>query len=979
MKKVCSPLALLLSACVLLATACMRHQLSYLQPEIPNGGRAVAISVHPSNDSKIVVASETGGLFLTQNGGGKWTQVSGSGTFFFADVQHWQPNPDIVIAVAQADTRTVSAGGIWRSTNGGSYWERVPVTPPSGFLSPPPPGCSNGFGAFCLDLEPGTNKLWAGTSCGLAFSTDGGATWDFQPTGTFLSSPEKVSAVVAPAAGHLKILTSQGLKVTENGGTTWSVSKPNTPGGSPIIGIHNQIAVSPFNHRHIFWTFNYWEWVERDKKSYPHTQLHLSSDNGASWSLVMEVPFIGRPPFVRVANALANTPDRFDLYFSDGGCTFQRTSVTNGSPPVVSGAWSKLVLDHCDPSDLAFRGDKKTPLLLATDGGLHITSDRGASWRMDGAGKRGYNALQMTEVTGQLHDDRKRSDLYFATQDNHIWASPDNGANWVANICCEGFFLNISREPTAPQWTKITGVSCAGCSNFTAGHLLTGATAFPNPPKNAGNPCLIEPGAYIQHSQHPGIPGNVFCLTENSGTTWTARYGFPEQVSDLSKISNTHVGNPVIFTAVESPGSSGNIGIKRIVGVYGTGDPVVSNVSGFGSLGIFATMFAWYKPFGVHPFNPNHLIVPDIIDQVVKVTRDGGATWTVDASLTKLVTNGGEFKFNWGQFGQISTIAFDPEHPCNILVGTVQAGIFRSEDEGLTWEKVPYSEQLPLVSSFYFMGNDEVAVSTYGRGLWKLDYGGGKKCYLVELPPFEIPLPHPGYDDYIVYHKGVLFPLRDMVKPEACSACTFLLAEGGWLTDFNVAPGTDEVKNVSLNTGELRAYDLEGKQADLLVQVHRSAGPGDFGGDKGLVALLKNKEVKVKGLLLEGNIFKGAILAQEDISLEQLPKTVPPAPQVRMAAGKGSGILPMVDDGMLELEGFGFDPSAPIEFFLDGEKMDLQVEPRFDSNGNFTIRIPIAAALGAHVLLVRQETMGTLLEDALTIMVKVRDEPKEGH
>src|SRR6185503_4198410 len=44
---------------------------------IANGGRAVAIAVHPADDARLVVASETGGLFVSADRGQTWRQTSG--------------------------------------------------------------------------------------------------------------------------------------------------------------------------------------------------------------------------------------------------------------------------------------------------------------------------------------------------------------------------------------------------------------------------------------------------------------------------------------------------------------------------------------------------------------------------------------------------------------------------------------------------------------------------------------------------------------------------------------------------------------------------------------------------------------------------------------------------------------------------------------------------------------------------------------
>src|SRR6185312_1795806 len=145
--------------------------------------------------------------------------------------------------------------------------------------------------------------------------------------------------------------------------------------------------------------------------------------------------------------------------------------------------------------------------------------------------------LQLTEVIGQFHKDNKSVDLYFATQDNDIWTSPDGGATWPTNRCCEGFFLNIPRAYYPPDKTKLTGVSCAGCGNFMSDQLLANQQGFPNPPNDNGNPRLLKPGNYIHNTKDPANAGSTFVLSTDTGASWNSRYFFSEEVRDLSQIT----------------------------------------------------------------------------------------------------------------------------------------------------------------------------------------------------------------------------------------------------------------------------------------------------------------------------------------------------------------------------------------------------------------------------------------------------------
>jgi hypothetical protein len=103
----------------------------------------------------------------------------------------------------------------------------------------------------------------------------------------------------------------------------------------------------------------------------------------------------------------------------------------------------------------------------------------------------------------------------------------------------------------------------------------------------------------------------------------------------------------------------------------------------------------------------------------MKVSANAGASWQVDAQLTALVRNNGEFLFG----GQAHTAAFDPTNSLRALVGTEAAGIMATFDGGTSWMQVPGSRAIPAITSFSFDEvRAEVLIATYGRGLWKMGW-----------------------------------------------------------------------------------------------------------------------------------------------------------------------------------------------------------------------------------------------------------------
>jgi hypothetical protein len=733
--------------------------------------------------------------------------------------------------------------------------------------------------------------------------------------------------------------------------------------------VHNAIGVSPLNPAHIFYAFQNWVWNEPAARWDGYTHLYRSWDGGATWGSLLDFSSLNRPPTVKVAQP--SDPTHYAVHFGDGGCTQESATVTHGTVPTVAG-WTAAVLDHCDTSDLAFSSsDGRTPLLLTSDGGVHRTRDSGAHWNLTGGGTGGYNALQITEVTGQLHRDRRNSDLYFATQDNEIWASGDAGVTWPAHVCCEGFHLNIWRDPLPADQTRLTGVDCGACFNFISGPLLTGFGGFPNPPNNAGSPRLLKPGAYVSNTVIPGLTGNIYDLTTDTGATWTPRYGFPEDPQDLPKVAGPQA-DPVTYTAIKLSGTTVDgdpiIGIKRVAGTLASGSPLLSNISSFGSLGIFATEFAWYKPFGVDPRDPNFLIAPDIVSNTVKVSGDAGATWATDTSLTNLVTRGGTFRFRSGPFTQVSSFGFDPDCAGHILVGTQQAGIMETFDRGATWRTLPGSDFIPLVSSFYFQGSGQVVVSSYGRGLWKHTYACPRR-FVPIVPDLVVAEP-------TIFWKGAKVPIRQIHNPDVCPVCGYFITEGGEILDFELDAETGAVRSVAMSGGGIRGFTWERKEVARSFQITQTDRLGELGGDAGLRAQVKAGSL-IKGLYLDGPILKGVILATREVEIQELPRTVALGPYVKVEVTQVEDREESRRSLIVVLRGSGFDPQRLLAITIDGKAVQLTVKPRFDAKGNFSVPLPPVVGVGGHTILVEQQGPQGTLRDATTFIIPLLDSEEE--
>lgn len=691
--------------------------VSQFQPSVKWGGRTVAIDVNPSNTAVAIAASESGGLFSTADSGATWSHIDTLQPFRMSDVKFAPSNPQIVIASALADGRTTNAGGIVRSVDGGATWQK-PAT------SNPP--CSSHANTFGITFGLEANDVFVGTDCGVAVSHDLGATW----THVALSRTLSISAT---GGGIVDTCSADGHhRSTDNGGT-FGAADPIGPAGSVQTcsgGAVHGIVTSPFEPNVLF-AVN-----PGPVTPAPNTcnatnpvrfqLLSESDDGGVTWTQIGQA-CPSRPPWVALNRSTDGIAGHFDLYFS-GGLDTRRETCTRFSGPdlrcTTLPTSPNVTSDHADHNGMAFTTSNTSNCAqyIVSDGGVHKTTDCGASWTITGAGNGGYNALQLYEIDGQVHPGH--TDVYMGTQDNDIWASGDDGATWGTEICCEGFFFQVSHSSASDAGQNVTGVACFGCSNFLTSAHFSGFGGWPNPSGTVtGNPFLVGPSEYVQFNQ-PSPPSNSLNLTTNTGGSWAAATTVAQSLSGRPYISGP-AANPTIYQAITKPG--GLVGLLKITGV-GTGTVTVSNAdTGLNSIGTYcmgAGTFVCPTVFGVDPNNPLHLIAADAGSNQMKVSTDGGASWTVDSVLTTLVTGNGQFLFAVPNVGvQVHAIFFDPANSNRILVGTEANGVVASLDGGQTWGSMFQSNQVPAITSFFFDEvQNNVLVSSYGRGLWKLAF-----------------------------------------------------------------------------------------------------------------------------------------------------------------------------------------------------------------------------------------------------------------
>ena len=908
-------------------------------------GRINSIAV---KDSTVIVATDTGGFFVSRDVAKKWEHIDGLPQTHGSTIKYVPGTTGTLIATTIDPMDQASQVGIWRSTDMGKTWSH-PSIPHTGDR------CSDRSTAWEIDIAPDSGIIFVGTSCGVAVSVDQGKTWTDR-------APQRAAFYAVAALGANRVIAGgpSGIFASSDNGLTWQHETSNI--GPVGVQDFHALGRNPKSSLEAYALID-------------GTTLYLTRDGGLTWMPLLNAPaagaYAGGIAFAR-ATSVSNG---IKLYIGDRYKIYGLTAPVSGGGFDYTGIWEKSTLDHDDPRDVAFSASGQ-PLYLATDGGFHGTIDSGGTWKLLGGAAAGLNALQITEVTGNTRV--WGGELYFGTQDNTLFASAEGGVSWDNNgVCCEGYYITTERVPS--DGDKITFEAQSPRFVGLADPLFRNVQAWPAAEPRAGAPTLIQHGVYVQyvHQQSNFSPG--LALTRDTGASWQQLVTFNEAERGLPKIagSNTPPSNLVVYQPIKTGFSGGmeEVKLARITGVL-DGSPRLTYpaMKNFGGIGVTPTMFAWYEVLITDPVNPDHLIAPDVINQQVKQSMDGGETWQDMPTLTALVTDSGRLPFRVdNRASQLSAGSMCPENPNRIIVGTQHGAAFLSLDAGLNWSEIPGSRQVVPATSVHWVSCDSAIISTYGRGLWQvrgLEYTTIDRlhcpdCWLqrdgVKLTP--IP-PTDGPDWGVILGKGRI------------TGVTFADS----ITTITVSPGSQV-----LGLGDARFKNR------LNIQ---EASQGKIKGVKRLKALT-NKGYGIMGVGFKGEHAIGLIVSKEPFQF-----VAPPTPVFTAIAPSEQPIRPSPIEGKpyirLECEhpiGGHCVVTADEQFKLRGENIQIvgteRIEVRVDEKEVIGAQ-PSAAGLlelpiephnwqqGAHTLKVVKITDGQeLVLDVTTFTVRHVDRGPE--
>jgi hypothetical protein len=893
--------------------------VSEAQPAFAWHGRAVAVTVSPWPLQFVVVASESGGLFQSLDGGANFQHIDplagdpGADVFIrmfrMRDVKYGPAfgdgRPPILIATGWPDSSVTNEGGIWYSYDFGARWTRASYTAP----------CTAREGAYGIAIDPITGQLYVGTDCGLAYSLDYGTNWsliNLSPGGD-----SRIFSVVAHDGVWVDVLGAAGVM-------RGVVAKSGVAFGSPILSGSRQLGqsvhsltVSPVESSEVFladvlgrcWEIHY-------------PQLQFNPSHYQPVSDVLASVGGGRDPWVAASPSVDGTS--YTLYFGAGeNDVLRQTITTKGGvyPRCKFGSWGPTTSHH-DPNGIAFstQPGNNCAQFLANDAGVFDTADCGATWLPIGRGRNaGYNALQIYDMAGEMVSSMSsgyHTELYIATQDNGITASGDDGKSWPTTIRDDSFHCQVARYSRGPGHNgNVITFADVNDFNDVSDPLLVSWRKWSNPILapgtawgNMGNPTLINwcvehhvYGTTIKTENHSvqsfiytNVNVNAMYITSSDGASYnlvvTDRnnwYSWPQASWNGYDIT--------LYQAYSRPG--GTIGLLRITGI--TADGRIGNTkikfadNGLGSIGLAVPGEGAYvlpPVFAVDPQDPSHLIAADIQSHNMKVSTDGGASWNTDAGMQQLTDLVGRFDARTGDryyefdiapsefYGsnpppggglplvQVRAIAFDPSHKNHIMVGTETAGLFRSTDGGRTWSRVANTENMVTAVTGFFFNDansnpnqplDEVWIATYGRGLWKMTYPRlvGDGFVIFQVGPATLTQWDGGC--WFQAPSGGCVQVTNVINSTNCPGCVAEVVVGGNITDMALDTN-GYVQAVTTDAGRMVVSTADGQEVSLQHPILSSTNLGAFIGCPACSNLVLTGG-NVRGLVLDHGQLKAII------------------------------------------------------------------------------------------------------------------------
>lgn len=736
----------------------------------PGIGRINAIIVDPNDPNTWYAGAPAGGIWKTTNGGSTWTGLFDD--FPQIGVSGIAVNPDdsntILIATGDDDASDSFSAGVFKSIDGGTTWVETSISPST----------QDEFDVLNEIMYDPTNSdiVWVAGSDGLQKSTDGGDTWTEMLAGhitDFKLKPGDSNTIYAVAGGTGSSADRPNATYykSEDGGDNFIeiTSTLPTDGGRMVLGVS---AAAPETL--------YICVADDINQGSAFLGVFKSTDSGDTFTQTAETDNIfgsSQAWFDFALEVSPTNPDELyvgvlDVWRSiDGGDDFTRISqwdVNNAS------------YTHADIHTLKFFNDR---LYCGSDGGLYV-SDDGINFTdySDGLAVTQFYRIGIAKNNSNI--------IVGGTQDNSGFVYNNN--EW--NVYTGGDGMDYEVDPTNSSIAY--GFVQFGSPLFITDNLgqSVGAVSSPDGGNVTGN--WITPLAIDGEGTVYAAYNAVYKLDGSDWELVSGEFADGRNIDDLEIDPN----NPQIMYAADQGdlyrSEDAGVTFVKINEANDTFDSQISDIAINDNNSNIVYVTTSFRP-GASQAQQN-----SIGRGVYKVTVDGNTLVSKENITLDLPTD--------QAYLSIVHQARDANNP--IFVGT-SLGVYRLDDTLTEWEQ--YSTNLPntAVSDLEISPDNQMLVaSTYGRGAWQT-------LIPVTLPSDDVKLVSLGFSAVSIVCEDVTPSLT--VENKGLNEIT----QVDVIYTINNGPEQNFTYNTSLASGLTETFDLPtitsapGEQIELNVSI----------------------------------------------------------------------------------------------------------------------------------------------------------------
>ena len=688
------------------------------------GGRIMDIAVYGPRPQIFYVATASGGLWKTENGGTTVRPVfQDASTISLGAAAVSQKDPNLVwVGTGEGSSRNSTAwgDGVYKSTDGGNTWTHMGLRETmhiTRVLIDPRDDNTIYVGAL--------GRLWGpNPERGVYKSTDGGKTWnhilkvdDTTGVAELVQNPKKPNELLCAMWTRDRKaydFTSGGpasaLYRSTDAGRTWKKITQGLPEG-PLgrVGLSYHHA----DPSHVVATVEYRPKDASERQGAAQMNgggTYISKDGGQSWTRQTGLnprPFYFSQPHWDPVDKNRIYVLGVSLHVSDDmGKTF-RTLNANV---------------HADNHAMWIDPKDNHTVYIGNDGGVYISRDRATRWAH-------VNNIVASQFYAVAFDMRKPYWVYGGLQDNGSWGYPTQtvrgGSSWFdAYNVGGGDGFHVQVDPN--DWGTLYSESQGGAVSRQDQRNGGGRSIRPRPAQgepplrfNWSTPILLSP----HNSTTVYVGANRLFKSVNRGATWKAispdlTTNNPEKNrAGRNSVTPEDTGaerHCTIITISESPNRPGLIWVGTDDGLIWVSkddgvnwDNVTANVPGLPAntwcSRVAASKFVEGRCYATFDGHRNNDFKP-----YVYVTEDFGKTWT-------------PLHNDLPEFDSTYVIKEGLVNPDLLVLGSEMSLRF-SLDRGKTWAR--FTNDFPTVAVHDVQihpRDQDLVIATHGRGLWTLD------------------------------------------------------------------------------------------------------------------------------------------------------------------------------------------------------------------------------------------------------------------